>query len=116
MNKCNIFKGVNCNLPPSKGFASFLWIERGVLGCHIDIMLINMYKAQKVSAEGHSHPLQEAWPRLRPYHEDHCLLNNPVLLKSRMSVSNQQALATETSVISDVRQDYSLKRLNTHLQ
>ena len=54
------FKGVNCNLPHSKDFASFLCIERGVLGCHTDIILINMYKAQKVSAEGHSYPLQGA--------------------------------------------------------
>ena len=58
----------------------------------LDTMPINMYKA---FSEGHNHPLQWTWPRWRPYYDDHSLLDNPVLLKSSMSVSNQKALGND---------------------
>ena len=46
--------------------------------------LINMYETHKVSAEGHNHPLQGAWPRWRLFPcQGHYLFYNPVLLMNQ---------------------------------
>ena len=55
-----------------------------LLGCRTDTMPIKMYKAPKVSAEGHNHTPQYPRPGWRPFPcQNHCLLYNPVLLKSQ---------------------------------
>ena len=62
---------------------------------HVGTSLINMHKV-KVSAEGHSCPMQGATPRWRAYRQGHCLLYNPMHLESHSDTSSavSQQLAT----------------------
>ena len=79
-------------------------------------MLINMHEPCKVSTEIYGHPLQGSWLRWRPCHQGHCLLYNPLLLKSRTSVlsCNSSYMTTEISVISIVLSLNKTNILKTH--